>query len=177
MKKNNILFLSLLILSLSNMVYAQDIKPINNSDESFKLFWSSFKKAVINNQKDKVIGYTNFPFYSEYGNMRDKKSFAKDYGFLFYKEIVNGIKIAQVDKEIKTNDDGAVSLKKLEDKITHKINNFLGLPKTSEVYLLTVEWIAGRPEKYLETWANLVFIKIGNEFKLVSSNDPYLGFE
>jgi hypothetical protein len=109
--------------------------------------------------------------------MRDKKSFAKDYEFLFYKEMVNGIKIAQVDKEIKTNDDGAVSLKKLEDKITHKINNFLGLPKTSEVYLLTVEWIAGRPERYLETWANLVFIKIGNEFKLVSSNDPYLGFE
>ena len=52
---------SLIILSIffCNVAEAQKSKP----DKEFENFWNDFKTAVKNNDKEKILSMTNFPFF------------------------------------------------------------------------------------------------------------------
>jgi len=158
-----------------NIQLAQTNETVKYQNEGFEIFWQNFSKAVINKQKAKVISYTHFPFYSDYGFL-DQQSFSNNYDWLFDMKMIKGIKNAKVDKMINVGEDESIELIKLNKKDAKKILDYLNLPLGRVIYYFKYQWVEESSDKYLELWNDLIFIQFENTFKLVSDQNPWISF-
>ena len=158
-----------------NIQFAQTNENVENQNEAFEIFWQKFSKAVINKQKDKVISFTHFPFYSDYGFL-DQQKFSNNYDWLFDNQMIKGIMNAQIGKVIDISEDESVSLLKIEKDVALKILNYLKLSSDQDLYHFKFNWVEETEYKYLQIWCDLIFIQFENTYKLVSDQNPWLGF-
>jgi len=148
----------------------------SQSDKNFSTFWQDFKDAVLKKQKNKVISYTHFPFYSRYGSFLKQKEFSDNYDWIFDNPMMKGIMYAQIGKAVEIIEDESISLLKIEKEVALKILNHLNLSSDQDLYHFKFEWVEQTEYKYLQLWCHLIFIQVGSTYKLVSNHSPWLGF-
>ncbi|MBV6421626.1 MAG: hypothetical protein DAHOPDDO_02907 [Ignavibacteriaceae bacterium] len=153
----------------------QTSENVENQNEGFEIFWQKFSKAVINKQKDKVISFTYFPFYSDYGFL-DQQKFSNNYDWLFDENMIKGIKNAKIDQLVSIGENESVELIRLNTEDSNKILKFLKLSVGRVIYYFKYHWVEETSDKYLELWNDLVFIQFENTFKLVSDQNPWISF-
>lgn len=168
--KVNKYFLLAIILFTSSFLFSQ-IKI--DSNNNFISFWNSFKDAVIKKNKDRVLSYTYFPFFSSMGDFYNQEKFAQNFEWIFTKEIVTGMKKAKLNKTINFSNDGVSELSKLDENASSQILAKLKLPKNIAVFHFYCSWkLEGKSS--VEEWSDLYFVKLKGSFKLVANGDPRL---